>query len=197
MRRIFVIGVLLVCASFLITGSIYAQAQDTTALFGELKEELQNKGINLEDVRAVEQPLKSMLRQGATKDELKNAVLDLSKRGIKGEELRNSVNSMNELVKSGMLAKEAGNVVSQAAHQAWALGLRGKDLAAKVREAARQRKTEMVQMKTKMQEQQKQTQRKAGVMKKDMDREIKKQHKMMDKSMAPYMKGHGAGKDKK
>lgn len=148
MKRI----LLLFWVSFLIAGLAFAQRQDTTSTFEQLKNELKERGVDVQDIKNVERPLKEMLNRGATKEDLKKVVSDLSKKGIKGDELKSSVEEMNELVKSGETPKEAGNIVSQAAHQAKAQGLKGKDLAAKVHEAIRQRKAERQQPKKQFKE---------------------------------------------
>ncbi|MFA5355941.1 MAG: hypothetical protein WC301_00825 [Candidatus Omnitrophota bacterium] len=55
--------------------------------------------------------------------------------------------SVKTLVDSGASADEAKSIVAQAARQAKAQGLKGKELSAKVREAARARKGELEQVK--------------------------------------------------
>lgn len=67
-----------------------------------------------------------MVEKGATKEDLKKVLTELSKNGVKGKELKKSVNSMNDLVNSGESPKIVGNIVSQAVHQAHAEGLKGK-----------------------------------------------------------------------
>lgn len=60
--------------------------------------------------------------------------------------------SVKTLVDSGATADEAKNVVAQAAHQAKAEGLKGRDLAAKVHEAVRARKAQLTEAKNKAKE---------------------------------------------
>jgi mannitol-specific phosphotransferase system IIBC component len=60
--------------------------------------------------------------------------------------------SVKTLVESGASADEAKNVVAQAAHQAKAQGLKGKDLAAKVHEAVKARKAQLEEAKNKAKE---------------------------------------------
>ena len=60
--------------------------------------------------------------------------------------------SVKTLIDSGASADEAKNVVAQAAHQAKAQGLKGKDLAAKVHEAVKARKAQLEETKNKAKE---------------------------------------------
>lgn len=142
MKKILVILTLLSLVG-LVT-SIYAVAQEKNvdAACAELAGELRQEGVSRRDVKAIEVPVKNMLKKGATKKNIKDAVGNLSAGGVKGKALRQSVEAMNELVQDGENSKVAGNIVSRAAHRAQAQGLKGKDLAAKVQEAVQQRKQE-------------------------------------------------------
>ena len=175
MKKIFIFSLLLGTLLSLAVAPAGAEDKDTATALSELKTELQQKGVSQEEVKSIEQPLKNMLNKGANKNDLKNTVTDLSNSGLKGNDLKTSVNSMNDLVNSGETPKEAGNVVSQAAHQAQAQGLKGKDLAAKVQEAIKQRKIAKQQTKQQMKEQ-KET-----------------QHKMMKEQKEKTEKGQGMG----
>ncbi len=167
MKKILVILTLLIMVG-LVT-SIYAVAQEKNvdAACAELAGELRQKGVSRRDVKAIEGSVKKMLRKGATKKNIKDAVGDLSAGGIKGKALRQSVEAMNELVQDGENPREAGNVVSRAAHRAQAQGLKGEDLAAKVREAVQQRK----------QEREKQRQRKRAERRKKLQKQKEQQEK--------------------
>ena len=153
MKKILVILTLLSIVG-LVT-SIYAVAQEKNvdATCAELAGELRQKGVSRRDVKAIEEPVKKMLRKGATKKNIKDAVGDLSAGGIKGKALRESVEAMNELVQDGENSKVAGNIVSRAAHRAQAQGLKGKDLAAEVHEAVQQRKQEREKLRQRKKEQ--------------------------------------------
>jgi len=157
----------------------YAQTQDVASELKELKTELQQKGLTQADIVAVEKPVKEMLSQGANKEDIKKTLVDLSSKGVTGGDLKASASSMSGLVKSGVASKEVGSIVSRAVKQAHAKGLKGKDLAAKVHEAIKQRKTEMEQVKAKIKEKQKEMQGKTEKIKKGMDKETQEQQKMM------------------
>jgi len=189
MQKVWIAGILLVCCVFLIHGLSYGA--DTATTFTELKTELQSKGMKAEEISGIEKPVKEMIGKGATKNDIKNTLLDFKNKGIKGEELKDSVNSMNELVKSGEAPKEAGNIVSRAAHQAQAQGLKGKELAAKVHEAIKQRKMQMEEMKKKMREGERETKARGEKMKKDTEKESGKQQMKMNKGKGSIMKGKG------
>ncbi|MEI8350556.1 MAG: hypothetical protein WCI77_10450 [Candidatus Omnitrophota bacterium] len=77
---------------------------------------------------------------------------DLSRSEVRGKDLEKTVKDANDLVNKGEHPKEAGNIVSQAAHAAQVQGLKGRDLAAKVHEAIRQRKQEREKTKEMKQE---------------------------------------------
>jgi hypothetical protein len=187
MRTVLKLSVLLVCFCFLAS---FVYAEDVNATFGKLKTELQKKRVSAQDLALVEKPVKEMLGRGVTKDEAKKFISDLSAKGVSGADLQNAANSMNDLVKNGETPKQAGNVVSQAALQARAQGLKGKDLATKVHAAVRQRKSEMEQAKRQLQRKQKEVQAKTGKTKEGMRKEMQHQHKEMHKTM----KGMGGGR---
>ena len=146
MKKLSIIGLLLCCAIFLIVSASYS-AEDTDKVLNELQSELQNKGMPAAEIAKVKKPVKEMLGKGATKDGLKGVLLDLSNNGVKGKDLRNSVDSMNNLIKSGESPQEAGNIVSRAVHQGQAQGLRGKALADRVHQAVHQMQTEKKELK--------------------------------------------------
>jgi len=148
MKRFLRTGALVACIGFLLAALAYAQQQDSNTIVGQLNKELEkDAAFTPHDLRPIEKPLKNMLDKGATKEDLKNLLKDLSQKEIKGSELKNTVDSMNDLVNSGENPKEAGNIVSRAAHLAQAQGLKGTALAAKVHEAIKQRKAEREKLK--------------------------------------------------
>ena len=87
---------------------------------------------------AIKGPVDEMVKRGANKDEVRGIVSDMAKKGIRGDDLKSSAEAMNDLVKRGESPKEAGNLVSRAAHQAKAEGLKGRDLADRVHGAVKQ-----------------------------------------------------------
>jgi hypothetical protein len=56
-----------------------------------------------------------MLKQGATRENIERVIIDLSEKGMKGQNLINSLISMNDLINNGEDPKNAGNIVSRAA----------------------------------------------------------------------------------
>jgi len=136
------ISAVLILAGLMLCSYAYAQEERPPIIAEVLSNELEQEGVAKEDVGAIKNTIKEMLDQGASKEEIKSVVSDLNKKGVKGAELKESVDSVNNLVKEGEDIKEAGNIVSKAAHAAKAEGLKGKDLAAKVHEAIQQRKQE-------------------------------------------------------
>lgn len=120
----------------------YAAADEKYAPgpFDELIAELKTEGVTQNDIQGIQASIKDMLGRGTKKEDIKKVVTDLIKNEVQGRNLANSVKYMNDLIKSAEDPKEAGNVVSRAAHDAQAMGLKGEDLAAKVQEAIMQRK---------------------------------------------------------
>ncbi|MDP2921363.1 MAG: hypothetical protein Q8O12_03225 [Candidatus Omnitrophota bacterium] len=144
MKSLKVISVLLVCIFFSAAVAICAQEQNTINILEQLSQELERgKVVTPREWRAIKNPIRNMLNQGATREDLRNMLEDLSRKDLRGRDLENTVNAVNDLVNKGENPKEAGNIVSQAAHAAQAQGLKGKDLAAKVHEAVGQRKQEL------------------------------------------------------
>ncbi|MCK4647977.1 hypothetical protein KAT51_00495 [bacterium] len=154
MKKILVILMLLSMVGLVTSIYALAQEENVDAACAELAGELRQKGVSRRDVKAIEGPVKNMLKKGATKKNLKDAVGDLSAGGIRGKALRQSVEAMNELVQDGENPKEAGNIVSRAAQRAQAQGLKGERLAAEVREAVQQRKQERKKIRERKKEQQ-------------------------------------------
>ena len=153
MKRILVILTLLSLVGFVTSIYAVAQEKNVDATCAELAGELRQRGVSRRDVKAIEEPVKKMLRKSATKKNITDAVGNLSAGGVKGKALAQSVEAMNELVEDGENPKVAGNIVSRAAHRAQAQGLKGEDLAAKVREAVQQRKQERKKIKQQKKEQ--------------------------------------------
>lgn len=192
MKKYFVYLTLLACTGFLLVNSTYA-GEDATTAFGQLKAELENKGMHLKDINNAAKPIKEMLSKGATKEELKKVMLDLKEKEVTGKDLKESLNSMNDLVKDGESPKKAGNIVAQAAQQAKAQGLKGKELAAKVHEAIKQRKTEREQLKTRLREE------KGGIKGESIQLRTEKEveERMMNEQHGMSIgKGQGRGKKK-
>lgn len=71
---------------------------------------------------------------------------------IAAADASNVKSSVKTLIDSGATRDEAKNIVAQAARQAKAQGLKGKDLAAKVHEAVRARKAQLEEAKKKARE---------------------------------------------
>lgn len=147
-RRIIVI--VIGCMCFLLTAISIAKADNAGSIADQLNSELQQSGVvTRNEADAIKSLLKNMVNKGAGKEELRDVVTELSNHGVKGDDLKKSIKSMNDLVNKGENPREAGSVVSRAAAQAHADGLKGKDLAAKVHEAIGQRKAQMDEAKKK------------------------------------------------
>ena len=106
----------------------------------ELSKEFTKTGVKKEDMESVNNAVKNLLAKGASRDEIADFAGSAKKSGLNSEETTASLNIMSDLVDEGIKPKAAGSLVSQAAHDAKAKGLKGKDLAAKVQETIEQEK---------------------------------------------------------
>lgn len=143
--RKFLLVVTIIC--FFAVNFVFAAENSYTQLVSELKK----GGITDSEINSMGNSMKNMLTKGANKEDVKTVVIDLVRLGLHGRELKNSVNDMNDLVNAGESPKQAGNIVSKAAHDAKAQGLTGRALAEKVHEAIRQRKQEKAKEKAQKQ----------------------------------------------
>ena len=165
MRKLLIIFVVAGLTGFLPSEYAFAQGEDVGPAFMKLKHALRQKGISEKDINLGQKPINNMLKQGATRENIEKVISDLSVKGMKGRNLRNSLISMNDLINNGENPKNAGNIVSRAAHEAHAQGLKGRDLANKVHEAIQQRKQErnrLKQLKKEQKQEQKQWKVKRG-----------------------------------
>ena len=139
----------------LCVGPAYAQ-QETNQIMEELNKELQQEKVFLpREMKDMDKSLRNSIEHGVNKDDLKTILSDLKKEGVGHKEIKENLEAMNGMIESGVEPKEAGNIVSQAAHMAKEEGLKGTALAARVHEAIQARKAERESLKQKMQEQEK------------------------------------------
>ena len=165
MRKLLFIFVVAGLMGFLPLEYAFAEGEDGGPAFIKLKYSLRQKGISENDITLAQKPINTMLKQGATREDIERVVIDLSEKGMKGKNLRNSLISMNDLIANGENPNNACNIVSRAAHEAHAQGLRGRDLANKVHEAIQQRKQErnrLKHLKKEQKQEQKQLKTKRG-----------------------------------
>ena len=125
-----------------------ARALDATAVLGQLKSELQNKGLTAADINAASQPIKTMLGLGASSNDVKNLLLAFAGKGFKGNDLGKLSALASELMKSGLPAKASEAFVSKGLEQAGASGAKGRDLIAKVQTLVGQKKEQLAQLKS-------------------------------------------------
>lgn len=206
MKKILVIWLSLSFLGFC-TGNLCRAYADAKAEWEQLKAELQKGGFTPKELKGTERSSKEMLEHGATRDQLRSTFLDLKNKEVGGKDLKNTVDSMKDLIKAGETPREAGNVVSAAAHDAKAQGLKGKELAAKVHEAIRERKAQKDALK-KAKKEGKETKRKWWeIGKKSATEEVAEEHKKdksksrgtaeeIEESEGTSGKGKGKGKGK-
>jgi hypothetical protein len=181
-KRIFsvIIALILVFCTTL----AYAQ-QETNKIIDELNKELEQDKVFLpKELKEMNKSLRNAMEQGVTKEDLRAILVDLRKKESNVKDTKKTIDIMIDLIKSGVGPKEAGNIVSRAAHLAKAQGLKGKALAAMVHEAIRIRKAEQEKLKQQMKE----------------EKMHQKQHKEKHESQIQEQKkeshgmGHGKGK---
>jgi hypothetical protein len=131
----------------------YAQ-QETNQIMEELNKELEQEKVFLpRELKDMDKSLRNSVEHGLSKEDLKTILSDLKNKEVDHKEIKNTIDAMNDLLKAGIEPKEAGNIVSQAAHLAKDEGLKGTALAARVHEAIQTRKAEHETLKQKIQEQ--------------------------------------------
>lgn len=148
MKHILSITIFIVFISFFAQELPIAYALDVNAMFQQIKNELLNKGLTSTDVKAIEQPTKSLISSGANTTDIKNMLLDFANKGFKGTKLESLVSMVSDLVKSGDSLKVASGAVAQAVQTASASGLKGDSLIAKIRELVSQHKAQIDQVKS-------------------------------------------------
>lgn len=148
MKRSKVMVMVFGCICMLLSSAAISRAEDAATIASQATSELQkSRVVNKGEAAAIQSSLKDMADKGASKEELKSVVTDLSRNRVRGDELKQSVDSVKDLVNEGDNTREAGSIVSMAAAQAHQQGLKGKNLAAKVREAVQQRKAQKDEVK--------------------------------------------------
>lgn len=155
MKKLLFIIMLASLFGSLVLCPVYAQDRDVNVEFEQLRNELLNSRLPIKDMNSIRQVLKSLLNQGAAKGDLRNIVLNITRKGISGKDLNIFLESMSVLIKAGAKVSEAGNVVLDGIDQGLAYGFKGGDLGlvAKVQEAVEQKKAQLLEeMKKKSQE---------------------------------------------
>ena len=151
MKKLVFIIVLAGFFGFLRSCFVYAQDEDASVLFKQLRNELLNSRVQDRDINSIAKALKSLLKQGAAKGDLKSIVLNLTRKGLTDKELNVSLESINTLVEAGAKVSESGNIVLEAIEQGLALGFKGGDsaLIVKVQEAVKKKKAQLLDEKKK------------------------------------------------
>jgi len=159
----------------------YAQ-QETNKIMEELNKELEQEKVFLpRELRDMNKSLHNAMEHGVAKEDLKAILVDLKKKDSSAKDTKTIIDKMIDLIKGGVEPKQAGNIVSQAAHLAQAQGLKGTALAARVHEAIRIRKAEHEKLKQ---------QKKA-------EKQHQKQHEEKEQEKESHGMGQGQGKGKK
>lgn len=142
MKRAIMICMIIICFGLISIYPVPAWGAKKSDEFKEVASELVKGGVSEKDIDKMQGSMENMFRKGANKEDVKTVVINLTRMGLFGRELTDSVKNVSDLVNEGENVKEAGNVVSKAAHEAKRKGLKGRALAAEVHKAVRQRKEE-------------------------------------------------------
>jgi hypothetical protein len=170
----------------------YAQ-QETNQIMEELNKELEQEKVFLpRELKDMDKSLRNSVEHGLSKEDLKTILSDLKNKEVDHKEIKNTIDAMNDLLKAGIEPKEAGNIVSQAAHLAKDEGLKGTALAARVHEAIQTRKAEHETLKQKIQEQEEHQEQH----KEEHKGEIQAQEMFKEKAREQESHGVGQGQGK-
>jgi hypothetical protein len=122
MKRLLPIIILAGLFGSLVLFPVYAQDRDVNVEFEQLRSELLNSRLPIKDMNSIRQVLKSLLNQGAAKGDLRNIVLNITRKGIAGKDLNIFLESVSVLIKAGAKVSEACNVVLDGIDQGLAYG---------------------------------------------------------------------------
>ncbi len=147
MKKIIVACIAVICLALIGVQPASAWWGRKSDEFKEVAAELLKGGVSEKDINSMQGSMENMFRKGANKEDVKTVVLNLTRMGLFGRELTDSVSDVNGLVNEGENVKDAGNAVSRAAHAAKQKGLKGRALAEEVHKAIRQRKQERAKTK--------------------------------------------------
>jgi|GEM_PF-909178 len=146
MRKFLFIFTLTGLFSCLVSYPVYAQERNVNVELSQLRSELLNSKLPLKDMNSITQVVRNLLNQGSDKNDLRGIVLNIAKKGISGKDLNSSLESVSALVEAGVKTGEAGNVVLGGIDKGLAYGFKGGDvgLMAKVQEAVKQKKEQLL-----------------------------------------------------
>ena len=147
MKKLTMVCVIIICLALIGVQPASAWWGQKSDEFKEVAAELLKGGVSEKDVNNMQGSMENMFKKGANKEDIKTVVINLTRMGLFGRELTDSVKDVSDLVNDGETVKNAGNVVSSAAHAAKQKGLKGRALAEEVHKAIRQRKQERAKTK--------------------------------------------------
>ncbi len=137
-RAMIVLG----CVCFFLLTVSTAKAGDVDAPVMQINNQLVGYGaVTTEEAIAIKPALADMIRRGASNNEIRGAIMEISKSGVKGKDLVTSVNALRNLVKSGENISTAGQIVSQGAREAQEQGLTGGRFAGHIQQSIREHHT--------------------------------------------------------
>jgi hypothetical protein len=148
MKNVFIFSAIL-CGYFFITGMapVDKYTPEVNAAYEQLKSELQQKGVGVQEVTDSAAPIKDLIAQGVKKDELKRYVMDLCNKKLDEASVKTSLSSVSALMKDGEAFRKAKDFVSGSLQQAQAQGLQGDGLKKKLQDAVHQKTAALADMK--------------------------------------------------
>lgn len=148
MKRMIILMEMIIFFCFL-TGmaSINNYSPEVNTAYEQLKSEVQEKGVEAQQITDSAKPIKDLLAQGVKKDDVKKFVLDLYNKKLDQASFKSSLESVSELTNDGEAFKQAKNLISKSLQDAQAQGLQGDELKKKVQSVVNQKKCELEELK--------------------------------------------------
>ena len=136
-RKLFSVLIATLICGIAINSAFAKTKDDSRYLYDSVVNHLKTKGLSQNEIDPMERSIRSMLKHGVKSQSLVYAIVNLKKKGIKGGDLKNCVNFMNDLIVDGETNRRSIYIVSKAARKARKKGLKDKEFADKVREAVK------------------------------------------------------------
>jgi|GEM_PF-2837145 len=101
--------------------------------------ELERNGVSQSDLNAARKEIKHILHKGANKDLTQEVLLDMTKRGVTGDQLTNSLGAWNQALNAGVSHQGIYDILSTTLKDSKAKGVNNTELAALIQAALKNR----------------------------------------------------------
>jgi len=99
---------------------------------------LERSGLSQKDLKGIEKQLGNMLKHGGNKDMISTLLQDMSRNGLTGTALTDSVDAWHKQATAGMGHQRSHSVIEQVLEEAREKGIKDEQLAAMIQDALRQ-----------------------------------------------------------